>query len=112
MHDRTDAFCTTRGVWAKPSLAIRLLAGDKYRRMNEPLPAKRLRDLGITTGTLPTGLWNAITDVPGVRVGYASLAQNTPYVVRTGVTAVWPRGPELWVSIVLQVCTASMAAAR
>ena len=64
--------------------------------MNEPLPAKRLRDLGITTGTLPTGLWNAITDVPGVRVGYASLVQNTPHVVRTGVTAVWPRGPELW----------------
>ena len=26
----------------------------------------RLRDLGIVTGSLPPGPWNAITDVPGV----------------------------------------------
>jgi D-aminopeptidase len=56
----------------------------------------RLRDLGIETGTLRPGEWNAITDVPGVRVGYSTLVRDEPRVVRTGVTAIWPRGPELW----------------
>jgi D-aminopeptidase len=56
----------------------------------------RLRDLGITTGTLPTGAWNAITDVPGVRVGYTTLIHDEPAIIRTGVTAIWPRGKELW----------------
>ena len=56
----------------------------------------RLRDLGITPGLLPTGRWNAITDVAGVRVGVATLVADTPHVVRTGVTAIWPRGREIW----------------
>ena len=56
----------------------------------------RLRDLGITTGLLPTGRWNAITDVPGVKVGVATPITDAPHVVRTGVTAIWPRGPEIW----------------
>ncbi len=56
----------------------------------------RLRDLGIVTGTLPTGRWNAITDVPGVRVGYATIVEDDPAVLRTGVTAIWPGGPDIW----------------
>jgi D-aminopeptidase len=64
------------------------------------MPRARLRDLGISTGTLPPGKWNAITDVPGVRVGYTTLIRDTPAVVRTGVTAIWPRGPELWTDAV------------
>ncbi|HEY7576217.1 MAG TPA: P1 family peptidase [Acetobacteraceae bacterium] len=60
----------------------------------------RLRDLGIVTGTLPPGRWNAITDVPGVRVGYTTLMRDEPSVARTGVTAVWPRGAELWTDAV------------
>jgi D-aminopeptidase len=56
----------------------------------------RLRDLGITTGLLPTGRWNAITDVAGVKVGVATLIADAPHVVRTGVTAIWPRGEEIW----------------
>ena len=56
----------------------------------------RLRDLGITVGTLPTGEWNAITDVAGVKVGYFTLIRDAPTVARTGVTAIWPRGPEIW----------------
>jgi D-aminopeptidase len=55
------------------------------------MPRTRLRDLGITTGLLPTGQWNAITDVAGVRVGYTTLIRDEPSVVRTGVTAIWPR---------------------
>lgn len=56
----------------------------------------RLRDLGVTIGTLPTGPFNAITDVPGVRVGHTTLIEgsgrrkpgNGP--VRTGVTVIMP----------------------
>ncbi len=52
---------------------------------------KRLRELGITIGELPTGPFNAITDVPGVRVGHTTLHYDEPRVARTGVTVIWPR---------------------
>ena len=64
------------------------------------MPRARLRDLGIATGTLPTGRWNAITDVPGVRVGFTTVIRDEPSPVRTGVTAIWPRGPEIWTDAV------------
>jgi D-aminopeptidase len=56
----------------------------------------RLRDLGLTVGTLPPGPFNAITDVAGVKVGYSTVIQNKPRTARTGVTAIWPRGREIW----------------
>lgn len=34
---------------------------------------KRIRDLGITVGNYPTGKWNAITDVQGIKVGHSTL---------------------------------------
>jgi D-aminopeptidase len=55
------------------------------------MDAPRLRDLGIQIGAFPPGSLNAITDVPGVLVGQTTLILDTPYVVRTGVTAVYPR---------------------
>jgi D-aminopeptidase len=61
---------------------------------------KRPRDLGLIIGTLPTGKFNAITDVAGVKVGYFTLIRDTPHVVRTGITAIWPRGPEIWADYV------------
>jgi len=51
--------------------------------------APRARDLGIPFGGTP-GHWNAITDVPGVQVGYRTLISGDS--VRTGVTAIHPRG--------------------
>ena len=51
----------------------------------------RLRDLGITIGTLPTGPHNAITDVPGVWVGHATVIHDEPQVARTGITVIVPR---------------------
>jgi D-aminopeptidase len=60
----------------------------------------RLRDLGITVGALPTGPFNAITDIAGVKVGYCTLVRDAPHVVRTGITAIWPRGPEIWTDYV------------
>jgi D-aminopeptidase len=49
----------------------------------------RARALGIPFDGTP-GRWNAITDVPGVEVGYATLIEGES--VRTGVTGVHPRG--------------------
>jgi D-aminopeptidase len=46
----------------------------------------RARDLGLAPGTLPAGPANAITDVPGIRVGHATLIQGSD--IRTGVTAI------------------------
>ena len=51
----------------------------------------RLRDLGIVVGELPTGPHNAITDVPGVLVGYQTVIRDEPRLVRSGVTAILPR---------------------
>jgi D-aminopeptidase len=56
----------------------------------------RARDLGIAIGRLAPGPWNAITDVPGVRVGHTTLISGDgPLVVgrgpvRTGVTVILP----------------------
>jgi D-aminopeptidase len=50
----------------------------------------RARALGIPLAGRP-GPWNAITDVPGVEVGYVTLIEGD--AVRTGVTAIHPRGP-------------------
>jgi D-aminopeptidase len=54
-----------------------------------PSGKPRARALGIPFSGRP-GRWNAITDVPGVEVGYATLIRGTS--VRTGVTAIHPRG--------------------
>src|SRR6478735_1649560 len=49
----------------------------------------RARQIGISLEGTP-GPLNAITDVPGLEVGHRTLVSGTS--VRTGVTAVWPRG--------------------
>ncbi|MGH7224385.1 MAG: P1 family peptidase [Gemmataceae bacterium] len=49
---------------------------------------KDLRDYGYAIGVLPTGRWNAITDVPGVEVGQKTLIEGSN--VRTGVTVILP----------------------
>lgn len=48
----------------------------------------RARDLGIAPGRYQPGAANAITDVPGVRVGHKTLIVGDD--VRTGATAIWP----------------------
>ena len=64
-------------------------------------PRPRLRDLGIAIGSLPTARHNAITDVPGVRVGHATLIRGDgPLVagkgpVRTGVTVILPHAGDV-----------------
>lgn len=48
----------------------------------------RARDIGLAPGVLPPGPLNAITDVPGVRVGHTTLIEGD--AVRTGVTVIVP----------------------
>jgi D-aminopeptidase len=64
------------------------------------MPRARLRDLGLKVGTLPPGPFNAITDVAGVKVGYSTVIRDSPRIARTGVTAVWPRGRDIWTDYV------------
>ena len=64
--------------------------------MSDPLLATpsgkpRARSLGIRLAGAP-GRWNALTDVPGLEVGYATLIEGSD--VRTGVTAIHPRGAD------------------
>jgi D-aminopeptidase len=54
-----------------------------------PAGKPRARALGIPFGGQP-GPWNAITDVPGVEVGYTTMIEGES--VRTGVTGIHPRG--------------------
>jgi D-aminopeptidase len=56
----------------------------------------RIRDFGVSPGRLPPGPLNAITDVPGVRVGQSTVNRDVDGVAwRTGVTAVWPHGGDI-----------------
>ncbi len=54
----------------------------------------RARDLGIIVGILPTGLNNAITDVPGVKVGHCTVVEKDD--IRTGITAILPHSGNLF----------------
>ena len=70
----------------------------------------RARDLGIPFNGTP-GKFNAITDVPGVEVGYKTLISGSGKLeygkgpVRTGVTVIFPKGktdrgyPAAWFSL-------------
>ena len=55
---------------------------------------RRARELGIVPGLLAPGPRNAITDVPGVRVGHATVREGDS--VRTGVTAILPHPGNLY----------------
>ncbi|HYG95292.1 MAG TPA: P1 family peptidase [Nocardioides sp.] len=56
--------------------------------------APRARDLGVPFDGRP-GPWNAITDVPGVEVGFETIVADGPDgVARTGVTVLLPLGRE------------------
>ena len=74
--------------------AVSLLIAVPCLAQNRP---ERARDLGIPLEGSP-GALNAITDVPGVEVGHATLIRGSGKLrvgagpIRTGVTTVFPRG--------------------
>lgn len=66
---------------------------------DSPIQTVRARDLGLTFDGTP-GAWNAITDVQGVLVGHKTLIDGDgAKAVRTGVTAVVPRGQQSTVPV-------------
>ncbi len=54
----------------------------------------RARAMGVAPGMYQPGPHNAITDVPGVRVGHSTLIRGDS--IRTGVTAILPHGGNLF----------------
>lgn len=54
----------------------------------------RARDIGLRVGILPPGPLNAITDIPGVRVGQTTVVRGDS--IRTGITAILPHGGNLF----------------
>jgi D-aminopeptidase len=79
------------------AVAVLALAGMSVGTFaQEETGAKRprARELGIAPGRLGPGPHNAITDVPGVRVGQATVVAGEN--VRTGVTAVLPHNANLF----------------
>ena len=82
-----------------------MLVIESHARQHQPLPPKsistqktvRARDLGVPFEGTP-GQLNAITDVAGVEVGYTTIVRGEGKLVvgkgpvRTGVTAIIPRG--------------------
>lgn len=78
-------------------LALVTAAGTTAQEKAAPTKKPRARDLGVPFDGTP-GPLNAITDVPGVTVGHTTLISGDGKLivgkgpVRTGVTAVLPRG--------------------
>ncbi len=75
------------GLWAG-LLVLALVARA------EETTRPRARDLGIAPGVFAPGPLDAITDVAGVRVGHATIAEGER--IHTGVTAVLPHGGNLF----------------
>ncbi len=77
------------------ALAAALALG--WAGLHAQQPGQRARDLGIPLDGTP-GRLDAITDVPGVTVGHSTIVRGAGRLVpgkgpvRTGVTAVFPRG--------------------
>jgi len=67
---------------------------DANHRISQLSSRCRVRALGLAPGILATGPRNAITDVPGVRVGHFTLIEGTD--IRTGATAVLPHPGNLF----------------
>lgn len=82
-------------------LCCLLMSCMKAHASDQEEPRLRARQLGIVVGTYPTGPLNAITDVPGVKVGHTTLIAGEGALkagigpIRTGVTVVIPRD-DVW----------------
>lgn len=62
---------------------------------------KRIRDYGVTIGSLPTGPRNKLSDVPGVTVGHATVEDDRCH---TGVTVVLPARDNLFTNKLTAAC--------
>lgn len=77
------------------------LSAEKHIERARQNGRKRLRELGIVTGSLPTGKNNAITDA-GVLVGHSTVVHGEGALepgrgpARTGVTVIVPHKRDVW----------------
>lgn len=83
-------------------VCVSLCSGWPVAHANEGAEIRqRVRELGIVIGTYAPGSFNAITDVPGVKVGHQTLISGEGALkpgqgpVRTGVTVIVPRD-DVW----------------
>ena len=76
-----------------PALLVLTVAAAGAEPSN-PSPRLRARALGIAPGILLPGPLNAITDVPGVRVGHVTVIEGK--AIRTGATAIVPHAGNLF----------------
>ena len=90
--------CVILSAMVVPLLAVSVHTQARKEAATVQVSAKpRARDLGVPFHGTP-GPWNAITDVPGVEVGHSTIISGEGKLevgkgpVRTGVTAVLPRG--------------------
>jgi L-aminopeptidase/D-esterase-like protein len=107
MHDRTRRCPLTRPIpvaavfrLGVAALFVALWLGTVAGAQEKP----RARDLGIPFDGTP-GPLNAITDVAGIEVGHFTKIEGSGArvvgqgPVRTGVTAIWPRGKQDWAPV-------------
>src|SRR5688500_11181198 len=76
------------------AFVLLLLAGATALRAQAAEQRPRAREAGVIVGILPTGALNAITDVPGVRVGHTTVHEGD--TIHTGVTAILPHAGNLF----------------
>jgi len=86
-------------IFSPPGISTVLAEPPPYLSATETRP--HVRDLGIKIGQYEYGEWNAITDVPGVKVGHVTISEGQGALnpghgpVRTGVTVIIPRD-DVW----------------
>lgn len=94
MRHFARSFCLVIPTWCFCAL---LVLSESARAAHTAAPGPRARDIGVPFDGTP-GPLNAITDVAGVLVGHTTLISGSGKLkvgegpVRTGVTAVLPRG--------------------
>ncbi|MCA8951454.1 MAG: P1 family peptidase [Planctomycetes bacterium] len=74
----------------RPAANLPIDEARSSRSVGEAGRRVRARDLGIEVGALPSGVHDAITDVPGVRVGHCTIDDGERF--HTGVTVILPPG--------------------
>ncbi len=83
-------------LWEIPQIDAKAMLPSS---MTEVRP--HIQDLGIKIGQYSSGKWNAITDVPGVKVGHLTIQEGHGSLlpgygpVRTGTTVIIPRD-DVW----------------
>ncbi len=83
-----------RGVVVAAGIVAAVLATATATAAVQAGERPRAREAGVVVGVMPTGARNAIVDVPGVRVGHATVIEGAR--IRTGVTAILPHGGDLY----------------